>query len=41
MMARFAVKNRIEQAEGLKSFTEGGYTYSSELSSDSEWLFVR
>tara|TARA_Y100000589_G_C27120721_1_gene616327 strand:+ start:55 stop:807 length:753 start_codon:yes stop_codon:yes gene_type:complete len=41
MMARFAVKNRIEQAEGLKSFTEGGYTYSSELSSDVEWLFVR
>ena len=41
MMARFAVKNRIEHSEGLKSFTEGGYTYRAELSSDVEWLFVR
>jgi len=40
-MANFIVKNRIDQAEQLKTFTEGGYEYSDNLSSAQEWVFVR
>ena len=41
MMARFAIDNRIERPEDLKSFDRGGYRYSPALSSRNEWVFVR
>jgi hypothetical protein len=41
MMAAFIIKNRIEQPEDIKSFTEEGYAFAPELSKGSEWVFVR
>ena len=41
LMARFIVLERIETPEGLKDFTEEGYTYRSELSQENRLLFVR
>ncbi len=40
-MARFIIKNRIQDAEELKSFDLDGYRYDSSNSSENEWLFVR
>lgn len=41
MMARYIIVNRLEDPEGLKDFTEGGYKFQPGLSSDDEWVFVR
>lgn len=41
LMARYIIENRIEQPEQIKSFTSGGYQFSSELSSDKDWVFTR
>ena len=41
MMARYIIQHRLNAPEGLQNFTEGGYTFRKDLSSDSEWLFVR
>ncbi len=41
MMTRFVVQNRISQVEDLKDFRESGYEYRSDLSSDTQWTFVR
>lgn len=41
MMARWAIENRIENAEDLKKFTVGGYKFSKTLSSEQEWVFTR
>ena len=40
-MARFAIDQRLDRAEGLKDFTGMGYRYRNALSSDREWVFVR
>ena len=40
-MARFIIKNHIQDAEELKSFDLDGYRYDSSNSDDNEWLFVR
>ena len=40
-MARFIIKNQIQEAKGLKSFDVDGYRFDSDLSSENEWLFVR
>lgn len=40
-MANFIIRERIDQPEQLKTFNEGGYEYSDNLSSDKEWVFVR
>lgn len=40
-MARFVVQNRVTQAEGLKDFDAGGYSYRPELSEDNKPVFVR
>ena len=41
MMARYLVCNRIEDPEGLKAFTDGGYGFAPELSSATQWVFTR
>lgn len=41
MMSNFAIKNRITDAEQLKTFDQEGYEYSEKLTSDSQWVFVR
>jgi cytoplasmic iron level regulating protein YaaA (DUF328/UPF0246 family) len=41
LMARYAILNRITDPEQLKVFREDGYEFSSPLSSDQDWVFVR
>jgi len=41
LMARYIIKNRIEEPEQLKAFHDEGYWYNSELSSDEKFVFVR
>lgn len=40
-MARYIVENRIADPELLKAYTEEGYVFYPDLSTDSEWVFVR
>ncbi|HEX4196417.1 MAG TPA: peroxide stress protein YaaA [Caulobacteraceae bacterium] len=41
LMARFAIDQRIDRAEGLKDFTAAGYGFNAALSSTSDWVFTR
>lgn len=41
LMAAYAVKNRINDAEKLKSFDTDGYYFSPEQSNACEWVFLR
>lgn len=40
-MARYILENRLTEPEDLKEFHEEGYTFFPDLSSESEWVFVR
>ena len=40
-MARFMVQNRVEVSDGLKGFTEDGYAFQPDLSSEEDLVFVR
>lgn len=41
LMARFAVKNRVENVEQLKLFDYEGYIFSEPNSSETHWVFIR
>jgi len=41
MMADFILRNRIEQAEDIKDFGTANYKFSSEESSQDNWVFTR
>lgn len=41
MMLRYAIKNRLNSAEELKSFREENYIFNSDLSDDKVWVFTR
>ena len=41
MMARFAIQQRIEHAESLKDFNEGGYRFQPTQSDEHRWVFER
>jgi cytoplasmic iron level regulating protein YaaA (DUF328/UPF0246 family) len=41
MMARFAIDQRIDRAEGMKDFTVAGYGYDAAASTEEEWVFSR
>lgn len=41
MMVRFAVQNKITQAEGLKAFVGDGYHFDAGLSNATQWVFTR
>lgn len=43
MMAAFAIKNRIENAEDLKAFESEGYAWNARLSDteNNQWVFTR
>lgn len=41
MMARFMIKNRLNDPEGLKRFTDGGYKFQPDLSDESTLVFHR
>ena len=40
-MARFMIKNQIENPEDLKQFDVDGYRFDPNQSTDNEWLFYR
>lgn len=41
MMARFVIQNQIEDMEDLKGFSDGGYWFSEQLSSEWKLVFTR
>jgi len=41
LMARFAIDQRIDRAEGLKDFTTAGYGFDAAASNDQTWVFSR
>jgi len=41
LMVAFAVKNKIQHAEQLKAFNTSGYCFSTEFSTETEWVFLR
>ena len=40
-MARYIIRNRIEDPENLKKFTSDGYAYQEDMSSEDTWIFTR
>lgn len=41
MMTGYILRNRINNAEDLKGFTDGGYRFTEDLSDESTWVFTR
>jgi len=41
LMTRFAIVNRITDAEKLQAFDSDGYYFAPAASSDNEWVFLR
>ncbi len=41
LMARFIVKNKIENAQELKTFAEEGYVFNTRMSNESTFVFTR
>ncbi len=41
LMARFVVRQRVEEPEGLKDFAEEGYGFRPDLSADDRLVFTR
>jgi cytoplasmic iron level regulating protein YaaA (DUF328/UPF0246 family) len=41
MMARYIVTEKITKPDNLKTFTDGGYAFDAELSTDTHFIFVR
>lgn len=40
-LAQLMIKERITKAESLKELVADGYTYSAELSTETDWLYVK
>ncbi len=41
MMARFLIKNKIDNTEDIKGFADGGYWFNPQLSTENKMVFVR
>lgn len=41
MMSGYILRNQINDAEGLKGFSDGGYRFTESLSDESTWVFTR
>ena len=41
MMSAFILKNKLEDVEQIKEFSEAGYVYNSGLSNKTDWVFSR
>lgn len=41
MMAGYILRNRINNAEDLKGFDDGGYRFTEDLSDETTWVFTR
>lgn len=40
-MARWIIQNDIQDGEQIKNFTEDGYVFNEELSTENDWIFTR
>jgi len=40
-MTRYLIDNKVTEANALKSFDRGGYSYNASFSNDREWIFTR
>ena len=40
-MAKWIIKNDVEDGESLKNFTEDNYVFNEALSSKDDWIFTR
>ena len=40
-MARFIIQNQIEDVEDLKGFSDEGYWYTPQLSTENKLVFTR
>jgi len=41
LMINYIIRNRLTDVEVLKDFSDEGYLYNQDLSSDSTWVYVR
>ena len=41
MMARYLITNKIDNAEAIKGFSDGGYWFNPQLSTENKLVFVR
>lgn len=41
LMGRYIIRNKLQEPEQIKSFSEQGYDYNPTLSSADEWVFSR
>ena len=41
LMINYIIRNRLTDAKVLKDFSDEGYLYNQDLSSDSTWVYVR
>jgi len=41
MMARYIIRNRISEVEGIKGFAEQGYSFNEPVSDGDNWVFTR
>lgn len=41
MMSAYILKNKLENVEDIKQFSEAGYAYNSDLSTEKDWVFTR
>jgi len=40
-MVNYIIRKRLENPEGLKDFSDEGYRFDKDLSSESSWVFLR
>ena len=40
-MVNYIIRKRLESPEGLKDFSDEGYRFDKDLSSESSWVFLR
>ena len=41
LMINYIIRNRLENPEALKDFSDEGYRFDKDLSSDSSWVYLR
>ena len=41
LMVNYIIRNRLENPEALKNFSDEGYRFDKDLSSDSSWVYLR
>lgn len=41
LMARYIIKNRLKNIEGIKGFNETGYSFEENMSDENNWFFIK